>query len=290
MAIVDYRSSTDIDIKFEDNTVLRHKTYYLFKNGLIKNPNYKPRIGETAYNNQGCLMKIIEYYNNKNITVQFLDEHKYIARNVNYANYRRGEVKNPYYKSYKNIGYLGNISETNIRNMKSYKTWCYMIDRCYPTDDLGKELHKSYADCTVCDEWLCFENFKKWYDKNYYEIPGEKMQLDKDIIVKRNRVYSPETCCFVPCNINHIFGDSKLTRGEYPMGVYFRKDRGYFDAKCNIDGKQIHLGCFKTAEDAFYAYKEFKEKRIKELADKYKKYLPEKTYDALYNWKIKITD
>lgn len=248
------------------------------------------RIGETCLNNQGCLMKIIEYYNNKNITVEFQDEYKYKSYNINYANFKRGQVKNPYYKSFYNIGYLGEIKENNIKDLKSYKFWTYMLSRCYPITDKEKEIHKHYKDCDVCEEWHCFSNFKEWFDENYYEIPNEKMQLDKDILIKNNKTYSPDTCCFVPCNINHIFGTSKASRGEYPIGVYYSKEKDRYYAGMRIDYKKINIGSYKTLEEAFYAYKTKKEERIKYLADKYKEYLPEKVYKALYDWEVEITD
>ena len=87
------------------------------------------------------------------------------------------------------------ITYRNGRDIKSYSVWHSMLQRCY--DDKYHIKHPTYEGCTVCDEWLYFSNFKKWFDENYIE----GTQLDKDIFSK-NKVYSPETCCFVPREIN----------------------------------------------------------------------------------------
>ena len=81
------------------------------------------------------------------------------------------------------IGHLGNTSSRNNKKLKkSYEIWCKMLKRCYDPTSIDRP---TYKNCSVCDEWLYFENFEKWFDKNYYEIPNEKMCLDKDILVLR---------------------------------------------------------------------------------------------------------
>lgn len=78
-----------------------------------------------------------------------------------------------------------------------------MLERCYSAR--YQERKPTYKGCSVCDEWLNYQNFAKWYDDNYYEIKGEIMCLDKDILVKGNKIYSPENCVFVPNYINVLF-------------------------------------------------------------------------------------
>ena len=39
--IIIYRGYNDIDIRFEDGTILKHKQYNNFKRGKISNPNYR---------------------------------------------------------------------------------------------------------------------------------------------------------------------------------------------------------------------------------------------------------
>ena len=107
-----------------------------------------------------------------------------------------------------------------------------MLRRCYDKKILEK--FPTYKRCTVCDEWLFYPNFKKWFDENYYEIEGQKMALDKDIISKGNKVYSPENCIFVPNNINVLFTNRKGERGDYPIGVSWKIKNNKFQAQCSF--------------------------------------------------------
>ena len=120
------------------------------------------------------------------------------------------------------------------------------------------------------------------------------MDLDKDILMKGNKIYSPDTCVFVPKNINTLFTKSNKSRGKYPIGVYFNKDRNKFQVNCNTfyNGKtqQKYLGLYNTIEDAFNAYKQSKEANIKQVADYYKENIPDNLYEAMYNYKVEITD
>ena len=99
---------------------------------------------------------------------------------------------------------------------------------------------------------------------------------------------SPETCAFVPQQINKLFIKSEKTRGEYPLGVHCTGKS--FEARVNINGKGKHLGTFKTVEEAFQAYKNAKEAYIKEMADKWKDKIRPETYQALINYQVEITD
>ncbi len=116
------------------------------------------------------------------------------------------------------------------------------------------------------------------------------MELDKDLLVKNNKVYCPERCCLLPQRINLIFPSKKSYRNGTPPGVQ-KLENGKFMATCRIYHKTIKLlGTFNTVEEAFLAYKERKEKNMKEVADQYKQWLPQKVYEALYNWEIEATD
>ena len=136
-------------------------------------------------------------------------------------------------------------------------------------------------------------NNPKMYD-NYYEIDGQRMCIDKDILIKGNKKYSPQTCLVVPNNINVLFTKSDKTRGKCLLGVDFRKGSGKYRARCSVETdngyKNITLGFYETELEAFNVYKNFKENHIKEIADKYKNQIPIQLYNALYNYKVEITD
>ena len=163
-----------------------------------------------------------------------------------------------------------------------------MIQRSY--DDDFKEREPTYKGCEVCTEWHNFQNFAEWFEDNYYKIPGEVMSLDKDVLVKGNKIYSPETCMFVPQDINILFTKCDNSRGDYPIGVSYHKQKGKYISRCNVCNKLKHLGYFDNPEEAFNAYKTAKEKYIKEVADKYKEYIPQKLYEAMYNYEVEIDD
>lgn len=164
-----------------------------------------------------------------------------------------------------------------------------MIRRCY--DNKYKLKHPTYKDCTVCDEWYNYQNFAKWYDENYYLIDNEEMNLDKDILYKGNKIYSPRTCVFVPQNINKLFTKTDKLRGEYPIGISYNKKDSIYVVHCNDgNGNLIYLGCSPNNNKLFKIYKEFKEKIIKQVADKYKNKIPQKLYDAMYKYKVEVID
>lgn len=178
--------------------------------------------------------------------------------------------------------YEGSVYDENGKLLNSFIHWYNFLKRCYdPKEHLRRG---SYIGCSSCEEWKRFSNFKEWYDKHYVE----GWYLDKDILVKGNKVYSPETCCFVPNEVNLLVVNAKRARGKYPIGVC-KKGRRYASSVCR--GKESrHLGYFDTPEEAFYAYKDAKEAYIKEVADKWKDQLEPRVYEAMYNYKVEITD
>lgn len=179
--------------------------------------------------------------------------------------------------------------EKNVKHLTSYTYWRNMIKRCY-CDKAQKKCCSSYTECSVDEEWHNFSNFAKWYDKNYYKINDETMCLDKDILIKGNKIYSSETCVFAPQSINSLFESCFDKKRKNIIGVGYIKKDNIFCSRVRINKGYIWLGRFKTEIEAFNAYKIAKEKYIKEVAYKYKDYIPEKLYNAMYNYKVEITD
>ena len=182
------------------------------------------------------------------------------------------------------VGYRG--SENVDCTSESYLKWHDMLVRCY--NEKFHERQPQYMGCTVCEEWLNYSNFKVWYDLN--KIKGMSLDLDKDILFKGNKVYSPETVAFVPHAINTLFLNGKKNRGDLPLGVHFDKSKGKYRAEMSFMGELIKLGTFDSAEDAFARYKEYKEDFIKDIAGQYRNVIPDKVYEAMVNWKIEIDD
>jgi len=145
----------------------------------------------------------------------------------------------------------------NGRKTKAYSTWQGMLQRCY-----DNKLHKrypTYIGCTICDEWLNFQIFAEWFDKNY----KEGCQLDKDLINLGNKIYSPETCQFVSNKINNLFHiNKKRNKSGYKTGVSIQNGR--FRAQC-CGLSRRHIGYFNTEEEAHLAYLQAKHKHINEV-------------------------
>lgn len=252
------------------------------------------RIGETRVNTFGSEIIISEYRNRRDIDVYF-PEYNWTFKNARYDNFKKGNIKCPYEKRYYNIGYLGEgdyKSKENGKNTKIYDVWHDMLRRCYSEKEHKR--HPTYIGCKVSEEWHNFQNFGKWYYENYYEVEGEKMCLDKDILIKGNKIYSPENCIFVPERINTLFTKCDKSRGDSVIGT--TPKNGKYQVQCQIfnpetgKSKHKHLGYYDTQEKAFQVYKYYKEKNIKDVANYYKEHIPEKLYKALYDYEVEITD
>lgn len=251
------------------------------------------RIGEEKTNNQGCLMKIIKYNNARDIVVEFQDEHKAKIK-TEYNNYKKGNVKNPYYPSVYGVGIIGGKYQTcNLNHTKEYKIWSSILQRCF--DGQTKEKWSVYDDVTCCEEWLLFENFYEWLhnQENFKQwLKEERWDIDKDILFKGNKVYSPETCLLIPHNVNSLFTKSNKARGKYPIGVV--KHGKKYQASCQnmLMGKREYLGTYETPQKAFKAYKRYKENLIKQVAkQEYEKgNITKKCYEAMLNYQVEITD
>lgn len=259
--------------------------------------NNTDRINEINISNEGCKMKIIKYNGVRNVVIEFQDKYK-AKIHTTYEKFKKGSIKNPYYPSVCGVGYFGQGKYKSRGKDKkktiAYQIWNGMIKRCYDAYELNKE--PTYIDCYVCDEWLCFQNFAEWFYENYYECDNERIQLDKDILIKGNKIYSPKTCVFVPQRINELFTKSDSIRGEYPIGVSYHKATNKLMARCSVlennKKKRKHLGLFELnqVKEAFTCYKQFKENYIKQVAEEYKEFIPIELYNAMYNYQIEIND
>lgn len=167
---------------------------------------------------------------------------------------------------------------------EAYQVWLNMIRRCYNEKVVARR--SCYRGCSVCNEWLYLSNFKAWYDQNCR--PG--YQIDKDILFKGNKLYSPETCLCVPRRINALFISARAVRGQYPIGItkHYKK----FEAQINYGKGTVSLGDYETPEDAFAAYKAAKEAYIKQVAQEYydKGEITRRVYNALMRYEVEITD
>ena len=161
-----------------------------------------------------------------------------------------------------------------------------MLHRCYYDKEL--ERHPTYRGCSVCDEWLRLSGFVPFWEANY----KPKYELEKDILVKGNKVYGPDTACFVPRRINILLTRRQRFRGALPIGVGLSDSGNRYSASYDRDGKSTLVGYYDSAEKAFYAYKSAKESYIKEVAQDYfdRGLITERVKDALFRYEVEITD
>ena len=255
--------------------------------------NKNKRIGQENYNHQGCLMKIIEYNKAIDIVVEFQDEYK-AQVHTQYGNFKKGNVKNPYYPMVYGVGIIGDKYPSKVNNSqtKEYKIWQAMIRRSF--DRKYKENRPTYKDVTCCEEWLYYPNFYEWlHSQDNFDnwLHGEQWCLDKDILFKGNKIYSPDTCCLVPNNVNTLFISRSNDRGILPIGV--RRQDSKFRAKCSnqITNKE-YIKYHSTLTDAFLDYKYQKESLIKQVAGlEYNKGNITKTcYEAMMKYEVDIDD
>ena len=252
------------------------------------------RIGEEGYNNFGSKIIIVEYRKWDDINVYF-PEYDWTAKHVQYDKFKKGSIKCPYERRTFGMGYLGEgkyKTRENGKKTDEYIIWCGILRRCY--DPKLHERESTYKNCTVEGYLLNFQHMGEWIKNNYYEVPGEKMCLDKDILCKGNKIYSRDTCIFVPERINLLFTKCDNRRGDSPIGVTPRES-GIYQVFCsNGYRKSVYLGSYSTEEEAFRVYKNYKEKVIKEVIDSYEGKIPEPHYsrlrEAMYNYKVEMDD
>ena len=226
-------------------------------------------------------MKIIDVIDTITVMVEFQDYYKHV-RSALYQNFKKGGVQNPYDITVYGVGYLGvgkyNAGE-NATHTKAYRYWNVLLERCY--DPKYHKDHPRYKDCTVCEEWKCFQNFAEWFYSNYYDIGEGRMHLDKDIICHGNKEYRPDKCIFVPQRINLIFM-SKRRKNNLPTGIYLSNNK----QKYHVSYGGIPQGTYSTLEEAAAVHTREKLKHIKNVAEEYKDRIPEKVYNTLVNYKI----
>lgn len=247
----------------------------------------KLEIGQTFINNEGCIGTIVDIKHRNEVYVVFNDYME--PKKCQFGNIKSGEVKNPYHPSVCGVGYLGQgpykacerKQNGKVQQTKCYEKWQAMLQRCYDAE--FHDRYPTYKKCRVCKEWHNFQNFAEWFYNNYYEVPGCKMELDKDILNANNTVYGPDTCVFVPKDINILFekgSRKRITTGVTTYGKRFRAKLG-----------KIVIGVYDNEYDAWLAYKNFKTHYIIDvISEQYKSYIPHNLYIALKNYNYDMYD
>lgn len=241
------------------------------------------RVGERRQNKRGRWMTIVEYRNATDITVRFDSGYEVVTE---YSHFKLGQVKDLLEPVVCGVGYLGGKKYTKAKNERIYSVWHHMLLRCYSDKDPRR--NRAYKDCEVCDEWKNFQNFAQWYIDNYYEVPGQEMNVDKDLFRSDTKIYSPETCCILPDSINSmlVFGMRRKKKSSDFFGIILDSTNKTYGAYY-FDGEVRRKKMFKTEEEAVAWYAVHRAKRIREKAKTMKQYMPTKIYDALMAFEYK---
>ena len=250
--------------------------------------NYNDCVGKVCKSKSSGDFKILKYIDTANVEIQFLKTGFETVAQLGHI--RNGNVKDPYSPSVFGVGVLGTKYLPSISGVKTkeYALWKRMLERCYSTN--FKKKRPTYESCEVSDNFKSYEYFYEWCNSQVgFDVKG--WQLDKDLLVKGNKVYSESTCVFLPREINQILVKRESSRGEYLIGVHWcKKDKAFKAQVSKNKGKQEHLGSFKTEIEAFNAYKTAKESFVKEQAEKWKGKIDIRAHNALMNYTVEITD
>ncbi len=146
------------------------------------------------------------------------------------------------------------VTDTSINKVRiscpCYKAWVRMLERVY--SNKWHEKYKNYTNVVVCDEWLYFSNFRVWWIDNY--IDG--YQLDKDIFSGDNKLYSPNTCVYVPQWLNKFIISTESNRGEHKIGSHWHEKTQKYRPTVNHPIRCVRefLGAFEDEELAHNAW------------------------------------
>ena len=248
----------------------------------------KDCVGKVCKSKSSGDFKIVKYNDSRNVEIQFLKTGFETVTQLGHI--RNGKVKDLYAPSVYGVGVLGTkypSSEYGVHT-KEYKLWVHMLRRCY--SDSFKKKRPTYEGCEVSENFKYYEYFYEWCN-NQVGFNNKDWQLDKDLLVKGNKVYNESTCIFIPSEINSLLINCTASRGEHLIGVCWSNTNKAFVAKVSKNkGNPEHLGYFKTEIEAFKAYKQAKESFIKEQAEKWKSQIDPRAYEALMNYTVEITD
>ena len=239
-------------------------------------------IGKIFPSNKYGDFQIIGYSNFNDVTIKFLDSG--FVRKATLNAIKKGHLKDTSKPTVYGVGYLSEDSKTRDENgkvLKEYSIWKRMLERCY--DSKSQRNRSSYIGCEVSENFKSFEYFSNWC-RNQIGF-NKDFELDKDLLVSNNKIYSEENCVFLPKLINSSIakrGNKKY--GE--MGVRVRENSKKFKAEIRCSSIDRHLGVFDSREQAFLAYKSARENYVKKLAEEWRSEIDPRAYNALMNFEV----
>lgn len=238
----------------------------------------KPSIksGEVFNTKQGYSVTVLDYKHAKEILVRFNDTNgaEILVEGVQL---KRGNLLNPFHPTAYGVGFIGvGIYGSKLGGKvftPHYRLWIGIMERCYS----GHARWRNYTECSVDERWHNFQEFAEWcthqkgFDVGY--------AIDKDILIQGNKVYSPETCVFVPQEVNNVFRVNIRDKG-LPPGI-FKGRRGFDVVSTYVQGGGNRISGFSSVEDAVVKYNEIKADRIDFLVETFRNELDPKAITAM---------
>ena len=249
-----------------------------------------PQPGQRYETNLNGTLEILEYKNAEEVVVKFVETG--FITTCEFCQVKRGTVKDLTLARVHGVGYIGDGPYSGYKSLGkanwAYLKWSGMLGRCYAP--MNEREAETYRGVVVWEHWHNFQNFAEWAT-NQIGYGNEGWAMEKDLLVRGNKFYGPDVCCFLPIELNNQMLKAEKVRGEFPIGVSLHKSNGKFVAHCRQEGiTSTHVGIYDTVDEAFYAYKEAKERRLKFLAEKWKSQIDPRAYEALINYEVLITD
>lgn len=304
--VIEYEHCSNVIIRFiNTGAVLVTNTASILR-GNVKDPSVKKASGKRttmkhckyvgntySSNNYGDYV-VEDIVDSEKVNIRFIDTGNVqevlrsqittgIIRDHSVKQVRKPRTGNIIHK----VGYVGEDREIIKEYPDIYAAWVSMLQRCY--SQKNEVLKRNYKDCTVSEGFKYFPTFLEWWLEKSKGI-DIKLQLDKDILVKGNKIYSEDTCALVPRDINMLCIKRNKARGKYPIGVTYCKRSKKYKAQFSKFNVITNLGSHDSVESAFLAYKIAKEEYVKEVANKYKDVIEDKVYEILMKYEVDIDD
>lgn len=274
LEVLSVNSSVKATVRFVKTGYTTEAELGSIRSGQVRDwsNSLRERIGEVLPTTMYGDVTVLEWKDSYNVKIVFNNTGTVAWHPA--GNICKGKVMDYMAPIASGVGYIGYGDYSPKANPKAYKHWIHMIKRC----NSDEYEHRNYFDVSVCTEWLCFQNFAPWAEKQT-GFNNKAWQLDKDILAMGNREYGPNVCCFVPARINSLIIRSNPDgKAEDKFGTI------YFTVR-NASGKKLNKS-FKDRDEGKLWYKETKELIVKEVADQYKNELDSSVYEALYSWQV----
>jgi hypothetical protein len=223
-------------------------------------------VGEVHTTNEGYKLTIIGGGSKSGYCLVQFESPRSFLMEVKYCHVKSGGIKNPYHPVHYEVGYFGVGNYTS--DHPAHSVWRNMVKRCYSSALAAR--YPTYKNVTVCVPWLNYQNFAKWYAD--HDVQG--WHLDKDLLSGQTKEYSPETCCFIPQEINAFMTNEQSTNTSGSIGVTWASDRNKWRVSIGGSKSNQDLGQFNCFEEATQTYMAARQERAKALQLKYKALIP----------------